>query len=76
MNTGLASDLGRSVTLRNVEHNIAVVCTTNIGAHFAAELFECGGLDPWAAAVLVAKSPAGYRATYGEQVPAEVGAEV
>ena len=35
-------------------------------AHFAAELFEIGGLDPWGASVLVAKSPAGFRATYGE----------
>jgi NADP-dependent 3-hydroxy acid dehydrogenase YdfG len=31
-----------TVTLRNVEHNVAVVATAGIGAHFAAELFEAG----------------------------------
>ena len=61
---------GQGVTLRIRSHdgkptNVAVVCTTGIGAHFAAEMFQVAGLDPWRAAVLVAKSPAGYRATYG-----------
>ena len=67
---GMDNDLGQGATLRITSHdgnptNVAVVCTTGIGAHFAAEMFEVAGLDPWRASVLVAKSPAGYRATYG-----------
>lgn len=67
---GMDCDLGQGATLRIASHdgnptNVAVVCTTGIGAHFAAEMFQVGGLDPWRASVLVAKSPAGYRATYG-----------
>ena len=64
---GMAADLGRAATLRNVERNVAIIVTTGIGAHFAAELFQCGGLEPFDAACLVAKSPAGFRATYGER---------
>ena len=57
--------------MRITEHagkptNVSVVCTSGIGAHFAAEIFQCAGLDPWEASVLIAKSPAGYRATYGQ----------
>lgn len=67
---GMDNDLGQGATLRITSHdgkptNVAVVCTTGIGAHFAAEMFGVAGLDPWRASVLVAKSPAGYRATYG-----------
>jgi microcystin degradation protein MlrC len=63
-------NLGPSACLRITSHNgqptnVAVVVTSHSGAHFAAETFEGAGLDPWNAAVLVAKSPAGYRATYG-----------
>lgn len=69
---GMDNDLGQGATLRITSHggkatNVAVVCTTGIGAHFAAEMFQVAGLDPWTASVLVAKSPAGYRATYGER---------
>ena len=63
----MAADLGRAATLRNVEHNVAIIVTTGIGAQFAAELFQCGGLEPFDAACLIAKSPAGFRATYGQR---------
>ena len=55
---GMHCDIGQSCTLRIVAHggrktNVAVVCTSHVGAHFAAELFETAGLNPWAAAVRV-----------------------
>jgi microcystin degradation protein MlrC len=44
--------------------NVHVVVTERSGPHFAPELFRAGGLDPFAAGVLVAKSPCGFRAAY------------
>lgn len=55
-------DMGRSAVLRR--GNVFVVVTTRTGPHFAPDLFRAAGLDPFAAAVLVAKSPCGFRAAY------------
>ncbi len=58
----LAIDMGLSVVLR--QGNVHVVVTSRSGPHFAPELFRAAGLDPFAASVLVAKSPCGFRAAY------------
>ncbi|MEX2559860.1 MAG: M81 family metallopeptidase [Pirellulales bacterium] len=58
----LPIDMGPSAVLRH--GNIHIVATSRSGPHFAPELFRCGGLDPFSAAVLVAKSPCGFRAAY------------
>lgn len=58
----LAIDMGRCAVLR--QGNICVICTTRSGPHFAPELFQAAGFDPFAAALLVAKSPCGFRAAY------------
>jgi microcystin degradation protein MlrC len=44
--------------------NVRVVVTSRSGPHFAPALFEAAGLDPFAAQLLVAKSPCGFRAAY------------
>jgi microcystin degradation protein MlrC len=61
----LAIDMGRSVVLRHA--GIYLVVTSESGPHFAPELFAAAGLDPFAAAVLVAKSPCGFRAAYAKR---------
>ena len=58
----LAIDMGRSALLRI--GNIHIVVTSRSGPHFAPELFEAAGLDPFAAQLLIAKSPCGFRAAY------------
>jgi microcystin degradation protein MlrC len=58
----LPIDMGRAAVLR--VGNIHVIVTSRSGPHFAPELFQTAGYDPFAAAVLVAKSPAGFRAVY------------
>ncbi len=55
-------DMGLSAVLRCGQ--VHIVVTSRSGPHFAPELFQAGGLDPFAAAVLVAKSPCGFRAAY------------
>eukprot|EP01043_Picozoa_sp_COSAG02_P042228 COSAG02_NODE_3572_length_6543_cov_3.650217_3_plen_200_part_00 len=54
---------------------IRVILTTGIGAHFAVELFELGGYDPFEASVVICKSPAGFRATYGHRASLMVSAD-
>jgi microcystin degradation protein MlrC len=61
----LPIDMGRSVVL--VHQNVHIVVTSRSGPHFAPQLFETGGLDPFAASVLIAKSPCGFRAAYAER---------
>ncbi len=61
----LAIDMGRSAVLRI--GNIHVIVTSRTGPHFAPQLFEAAGLDPFAAQLLVAKSPCGFRAAYQER---------
>jgi microcystin degradation protein MlrC len=58
----LAIDMGPSVILGS--GNVQVIVTTHSGPHFAPELFFAAGIDPFAASVLVAKSPCGFRAAY------------
>jgi microcystin degradation protein MlrC len=58
-------DMGRSVVLQ--AENIHIVVTSRTGPHFAPQLFEAAGLDPFAAQLLVTKSPCGFRAAYQER---------
>jgi microcystin degradation protein MlrC len=58
----LPIDMGPSAVLR--QGNVYVVVTSRSGPHFAPDLFRAAGLDPFAASVLVAKSPCGFRAAY------------
>lgn len=55
-------DMGPSTVLRI--GNIQIVVTSRSGPHFAPQLFDAAGLDPFAAQLLVAKSPCGFRAAY------------
>jgi microcystin degradation protein MlrC len=55
--------MGPSAVLRS-GGNVFVVATSRSGPHFAPELFRAAGFDPFAASVLVAKSPCGFRAAY------------
>ena len=61
----LPIDMGRSVVLRH--GNVHIVVTSRSGPHFAPQLFQSAGLDPFAASVLIAKSPCGFRAAYAER---------
>jgi microcystin degradation protein MlrC len=61
----LPIDMGPSALLRR--GNVQIVVTARPGPHFAPELFQAAGLDPFAAAVLVAKSPCGFRAAYQQR---------
>jgi microcystin degradation protein MlrC len=58
-------DMGPSAVLRI--GNVHVVVTSRTGPHFAPRLFESAGLDPFAAQLLVAKSPCGFRAAYQDR---------
>jgi len=58
----MAIDMGRSAILRI--GNVHIVVTSRSGPHFAPQLFECAGLDPFAAQLLIAKSPCGFRQSY------------
>ena len=58
-------DMGPSVVLRI--GSIHLIVTARSGPHFAPELFRAAGLDPFAASVLVAKSPCGFRAAYQDR---------
>lgn len=58
-------DMGPSAVLRS--GNIHIVATARSGPHFAPQLFQAAGIDPFAAAVLVAKSPCGFRAAYADR---------
>ncbi|MGH7169499.1 MAG: M81 family metallopeptidase [Gemmataceae bacterium] len=55
-------DMGLSAVLRRGQ--VHIVVTSRSGPHFAPQLFQTAGLDPFAASVLVAKSPCGFRAAY------------
>ena len=58
----LSIDMGPCAVLRS--GNVHVVVTSRSGPHFAPELFQAAGIDPFAASVLIAKSPCGFRAAY------------
>jgi microcystin degradation protein MlrC len=55
-------DMGPSAVLRHA--NVHIVVTSRTGPHFAPQLFQAAGFDPFAASVVVAKSPCGFRAAY------------
>jgi microcystin degradation protein MlrC len=57
-------DMGPAAVLRH--GNVHLLVTTRSGPHFAPEFFRAAGFDPFAAGVLVAKSPCGFRAAYQE----------
>lgn len=61
----LPIDMGRSAVLSH--KNVHIVVTLRSGPHFAPQLFQSAGLDPFAASVLIAKSPCGFRAAYAEK---------
>jgi microcystin degradation protein MlrC len=61
----LPIDMGPSAVLR--QGNVHIVVTSRSGPHFAPQLFETAGLDPFAARVVVAKSPCGFRAAYQQR---------
>ena len=58
----LPIDMGMSAVLRI--GNIHIIVTSRSGPHFSPQLFEAAGIDPFAAQLLVAKSPCGFRAAY------------
>src|SRR5262249_26855481 len=58
-------DMGPSAVLR--AGSVRIVVTSRTGPHFAPDLFRVAGIDPFAASVLVAKSPCGFRAAYEER---------
>ena len=64
----LAIDMGRSAVLR--VGSVRIIVTSRSGPHFAPELFQAAGYDPFAAAVVVAKSPCGFRAVYKQRAAA------
>jgi microcystin degradation protein MlrC len=55
-------DMGPSAVLRHGE--VQIVVTSRSGPHFAPQLFEGAGIDPYTTSVLIAKSPCGFRAAY------------
>ncbi|MCI0463200.1 MAG: M81 family metallopeptidase [Gemmataceae bacterium] len=61
----LPIDMGPSAVLRHGT-GVRILVTSLSGPHFAPELFRLAGQDPFAASVLVAKSPCGFRAAYQE----------
>lgn len=60
--TNMPISMGKSAVL--AINNIRIIVTTRTGPHFAPELFQTAGIDPFTAAVIVAKSPCGFRAVY------------
>lgn len=64
----LPIDMGECAVLKIGE--IRVVVTPRSGPHFAPELFQAAGFDPFAAAVVIAKSPCGFRAVYSARAAA------
>ena len=65
LGVNLPIEMGRGVVFR--AGDVRIVCTERSGPHFAPELFRAAGLDPFAAQVLIAKSPCGFRAVYAER---------
>jgi microcystin degradation protein MlrC len=65
----LTVDMGPTALLR-AGGDVHIVVTSRTGPHFAPEFFQAAGLDPFAASVLVAKSPCGFRAAYAARAAA------
>jgi microcystin degradation protein MlrC len=64
LSRNMTIDMGPSVVLRS--GNIHILVTSRTGPHFAPEFFSSAGVDPFAAQVLIAKSPCGFLAAYGQ----------
>ena len=64
----LPIDMGRSAVLKIGQ--VRIIVTSRSGPHFASELFRAAGFDPFEAAVVVAKSPCGFRAVYEQHAAA------
>lgn len=64
----LPIDMGPAAVLHIGE--VRIIVTSRSGPHFAPELFRAAGFDPFAAAVVVAKSPCGFRAVYEQHAAA------
>ncbi|MCS7045057.1 MAG: M81 family metallopeptidase [Gemmataceae bacterium] len=58
-------NMGPSVVLRH--GNVYLLATTHSGPQFAPAFFQCAGFDPFAASLVVAKSPCGFRAAYQDR---------
>jgi microcystin degradation protein MlrC len=58
-------DMGPSAVLR--VGNVHIIVTSRSGPHFSPQLFQAAGLDPFAAQLLIAKSPCGFRAAYQDR---------
>lgn len=58
----LPIDMGTAVVLRSGD--VYLFLTSMTGPHFSPDFFRSAGFDPFAASVLVAKSPCGFRAAY------------
>jgi microcystin degradation protein MlrC len=58
----MAIDMGTSAVLRH--GNVVLLVTPRSGPHFAPQFFQAAGFDPFAASLVVAKSPCGFRAAY------------
>ncbi|MFN4261248.1 MAG: M81 family metallopeptidase [Gemmataceae bacterium] len=65
LSKNMSIDMGLSAVLR--QGDVFIVATSRTGPHFAPELFQTAGLDPFAAAVVIAKSPCGFRAVYQQR---------
>lgn len=61
----LPIDMGPAAVLQ--AGDVSILVTSRPGPHFAPELFRAAGFDPFAASVLVAKSPCGFRAAYQDR---------
>jgi microcystin degradation protein MlrC len=58
----LAIDMGPAALLAH--GNVKIVCTSRTGPHFAPQLFQAAGYDPFHCQAVVCKSPCGFRAVY------------
>lgn len=70
----LEIDMGPGAVLR-AAGNVRLVVTTRSGPHFAPELFRAAGFEPFEAALVVAKSPCGFRAAYQGRAVMIIGAQ-
>jgi microcystin degradation protein MlrC len=61
----LPIDMGPAAVLRH--GNVYIIVTARSGPHFSPQLFQTAGLDPFAASVVVARSPCGFRAAYADR---------
>ena len=61
-------DMGPSAVLAHGD--VRILITSRSGPQFAPDFFRVAGFDPFAASVVVAKSPCGFRAAYQDRAAA------